>query len=84
MISGIMWLWFILTAASALFVLSDLLINTPAMGIMKPGRVLVTLYTSPVGLFVYLLFCREHLHGTHERFVAPLWKQAVGSTLFTV
>lgn len=81
MISGIMWLWFILTAASVLFVLYDLLINTPAMGIMKPGWVLVTLYTGPFGLFIYLLSCREPLPGTHERFVAPLWKQAVGSTI---
>lgn len=81
MISGIMWLWFVLTAVSVVFVLYDLLTNTPAMGIMKPGWVLVTLYTGPLGLFIYLLSCREPLPGTHERFTAPLWKQAVGSTI---
>jgi hypothetical protein len=51
------------------------------MKVMKWGWVLVTFYTGPLGLFVYLLSCREPLPGTHERFVAPLWKQAVGSTI---
>lgn len=81
MITGVMTLWFVLTALSALFVAYDLMTNTPTMGIMKPGWVLVVLYTGPVGLFIYLLSCREPLPGTHERFVAPLWKQAVGSTI---
>jgi hypothetical protein len=81
MIPGIILLWFILTALSALYVAYDLLTNTPAMGVMKPGWVLVVLYTGPIGLFVYLLSCREPLPGTHERFIAPLWKQAVGSTI---
>ncbi|MGE5174401.1 MAG: DUF4396 domain-containing protein [Betaproteobacteria bacterium] len=81
MITGIITVWFILTALSALFVTHDLLTNTPAMGVMKLGWVLVVLYTGPVGLFIYLLSCREPLPGTHELFVAPLWKQAVGSTI---
>ncbi len=81
MTTGIITLWFILTALSALFVAYDLITNTPAMGIMKPGWVLVVLYTGPVGLFIYLLSCREPLPRTHELFVAPLWKQAVGSTI---
>ncbi|MSP13180.1 MAG: DUF4396 domain-containing protein [Chloroflexi bacterium] len=51
------------------------------MKVMKLGWVLVMLYTGPVGLFVYLLSCREPLPGTHEQFVAPVWKQAVGSTI---
>ncbi len=81
MITGIITVWFIFTALSALFVAYDLMMNTPAMGVMKPGWVLVVLYTGPVGLFIYLLSCREPLPQTHERFVAPLWKQAVGSTI---
>ncbi len=81
MITGIITFWFILTALSALFVTYDLLTNTPAMGVMKLGWVLVVLYTGPVGLFIYLLSCREPLPGTHELFIAPLWKQAVGSTV---
>lgn len=55
MITGIMWLWFILTGISVLFVLYDLMVNTPAMGVMKPGWVLVTLYTRPLR-FVCLSF----------------------------
>ncbi len=81
MITGIITVWFIFTALSILFVAYDLIMNTPAMGVMKPGWVLVVLYTGPVGLFIYLLSCREPLPETHERFVAPQWKQAVGSTI---
>lgn len=81
MIQGVMTLWFILTALSTLFVAYDLLVNTPAMGVMKVGWILVILYTGPLGLFIYFLSCREPLPYTHERFVAPLWKQAVGSTI---
>ncbi len=81
MITGIIIVWFIFTALSILFVAYDLIMNTPAMGVMKPGWVLVVLYTGPVGLFIYLLSCREPLPETHEPFVAPLWKQAVGSTI---
>lgn len=81
MITGIMLTWFIFTAFSVMFVSYDLAKNTPAMGIMKLGWVLVTLYTGPIGLFIYLLSCREPLPGTHERFISPMWKQAVGSTI---
>jgi hypothetical protein len=81
MITGIITVWFIFTALSALFVAYDLMANTPAMGVMKPGWVLVVLYTGPVGLFIYLLSCREPLPQTHERYIAPLWKQAVGSII---
>jgi hypothetical protein len=81
MIQGVMALWFILTALSVSFVVYDLIVNTPAMGVMKIGWILVILYTGPVGLFIYFLSCREPLPYTHERFVAPLWKQSVGSTI---
>ncbi|MGI8586282.1 MAG: DUF4396 domain-containing protein [Chloroflexia bacterium] len=84
MIEGILLLWFLLTIPSALFVAWDLWRNTPEMGVMKPAWVLVTLYTGPVGLFIYLLSCKEPLPGTHEQFVAPQWKQAVGSTVHCV
>ena len=43
MLTGVITVWFILTALSALFVTYDLLTNTPAMGVMKPGWVLVVL-----------------------------------------
>jgi hypothetical protein len=80
-IDGALILWFVLTFASTAFVAYDLTVNTPEMTVMKWGWILVTLYTGPIGLFIYLLACREPLPGTHEQFVAPTWKQAVGSTI---
>ncbi len=73
--------WFALTIPSVLYVAYDLITNTPEMGVMKWGWILVTLYTGVLGLVIYLLSCREPLPGTHERFIAPQWKQAVGSTV---
>jgi hypothetical protein len=64
-----------------MFVAYDLFANTPEIGVMKWGWVLVTLYTGIIGLVVYLLSCREPFPGAHERYVAPRWKQAVGSTI---
>lgn len=83
-VDGALALWFIFTVPSAFFVAQDLATRTPAMTVMKWGWGLVVLYTGPVGLFVYLLSCREPLPGTHEEYVAPLWKQAVGSTIHCV
>ncbi|MCA8833337.1 DUF4396 domain-containing protein [Hymenobacter pini] len=77
----LLWSWFILTALSVAYVAWDLFTSTPEMKVMKWGWVLVTLYTGPVGLLVYWFSCREPAPGTHEQFVAPLWKQAVGSTI---
>ena len=48
---------------------------------MKWGWILVTLYTGVIGLIVYWFSCREPAPGTHEKFIAPLWKQSVGSTI---
>lgn len=48
---------------------------------MKWGWILVTLYTGVIGLIVYWFSCREPAPGTHEKFIAPLWKQTVGSTI---
>lgn len=83
-VDGALVLWFALTAPSVLFAAYDLATRTPEMGVMKWGWVLVILYTGPVGLFVYLLSCREPLAGTHAEYIAPLWKQAVGSTIHCV
>lgn len=73
--------WYALTAASVLYMAYDLFARTPAMKVMKWGWLLVTLYIGPVALVVYLFSCREPSPGTHEKFIAPLWKQAVGSTI---
>ncbi len=81
MLDGVLALWFAFTLGSLLFVAYDTLRRQPIASVMKVGWILVTVYTGPVGLVVYLLSCREPLPGTHERFVVPLWKQAVGSTI---
>ncbi|AMR29888.1 copper oxidase [Hymenobacter psoromatis] len=77
----LLWAWFGLTLISALYVTWDLFTRTPEMKVMKWGWVLVTLYTGPVGLAIYWFSCREPAPGAHEQFIAPLWKQAVGSTI---
>ncbi|TKK66296.1 DUF4396 domain-containing protein [Ilyomonas limi] len=74
-------IWFILTAVSVAYVAYDLMVRTPEMKVMKWGWVVVTLYTGIFGLITYILSCREPSPGTHEKFVAPLWKQTVGSTI---
>ncbi len=76
-----LWIWFALTAVSVAFVAWDLFTRTPEIKVMKWGWILVTLYTGIVGLIVYWFSCREPAPGTHEKFIAPLWKQTVGSTI---
>ena len=83
MLDGIMALWFVLTAFSVLYVALDIR-RTPESGILKWGFVLVTLYTGPVGAFLYVLGCREPLPGLHERYVAARWRQVLGSTMHCV
>ena len=77
----VLWIWFTLTFLSVLYVAYDLIVRTPEMKVMKWGWVLVTLYTGPVALVVYWFSCREPSPGTHEKFIAPLWKQSVGSAI---
>ena len=84
MIQGMLLIWYILTAASLIVLIWDLLSNTPAMGVMKLAWVLIILYTGPVGLVLFLLACRQPLPGTHEQFIAPHWKQAIGSMMHCV
>jgi Domain of unknown function (DUF4396) len=81
---GALLLWFALTIPSVVFAAYDLTTRTPAMTVMRWGWVLVVLYTGPIGLFVYVVSCREPLAGTHASYIAPLWKQAVGSTIHCV
>ncbi len=81
MVNLILWIWFGLTLFSVAFVAWDLITRTPEMKVMKLGWILVVLYTGPVGFVIYWMSCREPTPDTHEKFVAPLWKQAVGSTV---
>lgn len=77
----VLWIWFSLTALSVMYVAWDLITRTPEMKVMKWGWVLVTLYTGPVAFVLYWLSCREPSPGTHEKLIASLWKQAVGSAI---
>ena len=77
MILGGLTIWYILTAGSLIFLIWDLLNNTPTGNVMKLAWVLVVIYTGPIGLFIYLLSCRQPLPNTHDAFIADRWKQAV-------
>ena len=83
MLDGVMLLWFLLAAASLLFVAIDIR-TTPESPVMKWGFVLLTAYTGVIGAFLYVLGCREPLPGLHERYVAIQWRQALGSTMHCV
>src|SRR6266487_3671074 len=76
--------WFALAAASTGYVAWDQYQNNPEPVVMKWGFILVTLYMGPLGLLLYVLADKEPRPGAHERFIAPLWKQGVGSTIHCV
>jgi hypothetical protein len=83
MLDGVILLWFILTAMSLAFVVYDIR-STPESVVLKWGFILLVAYTGPIGLFLYVLGCREPLSGLHERYVAVLWRQVLGSTMHCV
>lgn len=83
MLSGVMLLWFILTAVSVAFVTIDIR-KTPESIVLKWGFILLTLYTGPFGVFLCVLGCREPLPGLHESYVAVRWRQVLGSTMHCV
>jgi hypothetical protein len=82
-LDGVMLLWFLLAAASLLFVAIDIQ-TTPESPVMKWGFVLLTAYTGVVGAFLFVLGCREPLPGLHERYTAARWRQTLGSTMHCV
>lgn len=67
-----------------MFLLWDLFTNTPTMWVMKLAWILIILYTGPLGLFIYLVSCRQPIPGTHDQFIAPHWKQSIGSMMHCV
>lgn len=83
MLSGVMLLWFLLTAISVIFVAWDIR-STPESPVLKAGFVLLTCYTGPIGAFLYVLGCREPLPGLHEQYVTVRWRQVLGSTMHCV
>lgn len=77
----VLLVWFALTALSVAYVAWDAWRNNPELTVMKWGWLLVTAYTGPVGLTLYVLSCKEPFPGAHEQFITPLWKQGLGSTI---
>jgi hypothetical protein len=73
--------WYVVVALCVVYVAWDAVNYNPEVPVMKWAFVLVTLYTGPVGLIVYIFTCRERWPGTHAQFIRPMWKQAVGSTM---
>lgn len=80
----VLLVWFGLVAVSVVYVAWDAYRNNPEMTVMKWGWVLVTLFLGPISLALYVLSCKEPAPGTHEEFIKPLWKQALGSTIHCV
>lgn len=73
--------WFALTALSVAYVAYDAIANNPELTVMKWGWILVSLYMGPIGFGLYVLSCKEPRPFTHEEFIKPMWKQAMGSTV---
>ena len=80
MLDGVMLLWFILTAASLIFVSVDIW-RTPEATVLKWGFIILTAFAGPLGAFFYVLGCREPLPGTHEQYVSATWRQVLGSAM---
>jgi hypothetical protein len=83
-IDVVLLVWFAVTAVSVAYVAWDAYRNNPELTVMKWGWVLVTIYLGPIGLFLYVLSCKEPFPGTHEVFITSPWKQALGSTIHCV
>jgi len=76
-----MWLWFTLTLLSVLFVVWDSVFNGVTSWVQRAAWILVTLYTGPLGVFLYVLACRRPFAGGHDRYTAMTWKQAMNSEM---
>lgn len=83
-IDFVVYAWLAIAILSAIYVAYDQFRNNPEAPVMKWGFVLVTLYMGPIGLLLYVMADKEPAAGTHERFIQPLWKQGVGSTVHCV
>lgn len=83
MLSGVIVLWAILTAASVAYVALDIG-TTPESPVLKAAFIIITLFTGPIGAFLYVLGCREPLPGLHEQYTASRWRQTLGSTMHCV
>lgn len=85
MMTTFLVLWFAAAILSAAWVAYDVTTGQPEiMRVMKIAWVLITLYLGVVGLVLYITSCREPAASEHEQFVAPMWKQALGSSVHCV
>lgn len=76
--------WFVLAGLSVIWIAWDVFRHTPENRVIKWAWVLTGLYMGPIALVLYVLADKEPRPGEHERFIAPMWKQAIGSTLHCV
>lgn len=76
--------WFLLVLLSVLYVAWDAFRHLPEPGVVKWARMLTAFYFGPIAAIFSILADKEPSPGEHERFVAPMWKQALGSTLHCV
>jgi Domain of unknown function (DUF4396) len=83
MLDGVILLWFILTGLAVVFMVFDQP-TTPASPVLKWGFLLISIFTGPIGVFLYVLGCREPLSGLHEKYVQVPWRQVLGSTIHCV
>lgn len=81
----ILVVWFGAAVLSAAWVAYDLVTSQPEiMRVMKAAWTLITLYLGVMGAVLYVVPCRPPAPAQHEQFVAPMWKQAVRSTIHCV
>ncbi len=83
MLNGVILLWYVLTAAAVVFVAIDIR-TSPVSPVMRWAFVLFTAYTGPIGVFLYVLGCREPVPGQHADYVRTRWRQVLGSTMHCV
>jgi len=76
--------WFLLVLLSVAYVAWDAFHHLPEPGVIQWAWVLTAFYLGPIAAIFYILADKEPSPGEHERFVAPMWKQALGSTLHCV
>jgi hypothetical protein len=80
-IDTVLIVWFVLAALSVIYVAWDTYHNNPELKVMRVGWILVTAYTGIIGAALYVLSCKPPIVKDHATFVAPLWKQTLGSTI---
>jgi hypothetical protein len=81
----LLWAWFALATLSTAYVAWDNFVaGNPEETVMKWGWVLITVYMGPIAAALYVLADKEPRPGEHERFIRPLWKQGVGSTVHCI